>query len=241
MVADATEDDRCEQTTGELRNDLGPEVGTDRIHVVVRLSQEHRTLVWEDQDDILDSTETDAHGDEEKGSVSVLDACCVVLDVVEQDDTEQGGKDGDEELDVGCLGKPGDVHEVSLGQELELVAPRGLLCEICTLERHSLWVFEAWIVSQLALLVRVTEVLDSLLVGLDDVSLRSLKLVFVVSVRLLDTFDTHDAHEVVCWIAQLWAPVVDASEVINCQPCFVKVDDLTTGKKHQTIEHLKDI
>jgi len=47
-----------DQDTGrEIRDDLSEEVSTDRVHVVVDFSEEDRSFIREDKDDILDRVE----------------------------------------------------------------------------------------------------------------------------------------------------------------------------------------
>jgi hypothetical protein len=57
-VIDRPKDNRSQKARWQFGEDFGPEVGTHRVHVVVRFSQENRSLVREDEDDILDSVET---------------------------------------------------------------------------------------------------------------------------------------------------------------------------------------
>lgn len=65
VVHDGAEDDWSEDTGRKLREDLGPEVRRHLVHVVVGFAQEYGSLIWEDEDDVLDSIERHSHGDEE--------------------------------------------------------------------------------------------------------------------------------------------------------------------------------
>jgi hypothetical protein len=64
-VNDATVDNWCEYTCRELSNNLSKEVRTHRIHIIVDLSQEHRSLIGENQYNVLDRVEGDGHSHEE--------------------------------------------------------------------------------------------------------------------------------------------------------------------------------
>ena len=123
VVHDRSEDDRRKQTRWELREDLGPEVSTNAVHVVVGLTKEHRSLIWENENDVLNCVEAHSHRNEEQCTVSVLDAGQVLANVHEQHNAEERGQNGDDELDVAGLWQPHDVDEVTLGQKRELVAP----------------------------------------------------------------------------------------------------------------------
>ena len=85
VVDDAAEDDWGHDGEGELGDDFGPEVWARLVHVVIDLSKEHGTLVWEDQNNILDSVEGDVHGDEEERALDVLDTGLVGLGVKEEE------------------------------------------------------------------------------------------------------------------------------------------------------------
>ena len=56
-------------------------------------------------------------------------------------------------------------------------------------------------------------------------------------------FDAHDAHKVVSRVGKLGASVFvpEGSEVVDCQPCFIEVDDLALGEEHQTVKDFVDI
>ena len=64
-VNSGREDGRGQNTNGQLREHLGPEICAHSIHSVVRFSQEYRSFIWEDKDDILNSVETQDHDDKE--------------------------------------------------------------------------------------------------------------------------------------------------------------------------------
>jgi hypothetical protein len=57
-------------------------------------------LVREDQDDVLDRVESDCHGHEEKGAVSVLHTLDSPVTVLEKNDTEDSGDNGDDEFNI---------------------------------------------------------------------------------------------------------------------------------------------
>jgi len=64
-VNNATEDSRGHDGEGQLRDNLGPEVRSAVVHVVVHFTQENRSFVRENQDDVLNSVHRDVHSDEE--------------------------------------------------------------------------------------------------------------------------------------------------------------------------------
>jgi hypothetical protein len=74
VIGDATEQNWSNKTSRELGDNLGEEIGTDIIHVVVDFSQKYRALIREDQNDVLNGVEGDGHGNEEKSSISVLNS-----------------------------------------------------------------------------------------------------------------------------------------------------------------------
>lgn len=113
--------------------------------------------------------------------------------------------------------------------------------EVICSQRHNARICFLWVVLEFTFHVLGAEILDLLLVCFLDVSLRPLKLIFVVGVWLLDAFDTHDSHEVVSGVAEFWALEVDGAEVIYGQASFVEVNHLTPSKKHQPVEHLEDV
>lgn len=105
-----------------------------------------------------------------------------------------------------------------------------MLNEISALKRKSLWVLLIWIIPQITLLVTITKELNSLFIYFGDVSLRALKFLSIVSVWLLNALDAHDTHEVICWVTQLRAFIVNAGEVVNSKSCFVEIDNLSSSK-----------
>ena len=243
VVTDWAEDCWGQDRRRELRINLGPEVRAHGIHVVVGFSQEHRSFVWENQDDVLNSVEWHAHGDEEEGSVSILDSRCISLDVVEKNNAEEWRHHGNQELDPGSLGQTDHIQEVPLSQELELVAPRRLLLElvITYLKRLSREISFSRVILQMAVLVRVREEFDTLGIDLLDIPLTLLQLISIIWVRLFNTLDTHNAHEIVSRIAEVWAFVVDGGEVVDSHARLVEVDHFTFGQQHQPVEHLEDV
>jgi len=78
-VGNATEDRGHRNTERQLRRNLGPEVGTHLVHVVVHFSQEDRTFVRENQDNVLNSIHGNVHRHEEEGALNVLENTSVVL------------------------------------------------------------------------------------------------------------------------------------------------------------------
>ena len=87
-VHDCSENDRRQNTGRYLRYDLSKEVGAHRVHIVVHFSQEHRPLIWEYQNDVLDRIERDGHGDEEKSSIPILNTLDCSINVRKQHDSE---------------------------------------------------------------------------------------------------------------------------------------------------------
>ena len=79
VIHNGAEDDWGQQARRELREDLCPEIGTNWIHIIICFSEEHMSLVWENENNILNSTETDTHGDEEQSTISVLNSCSIWL------------------------------------------------------------------------------------------------------------------------------------------------------------------
>ena len=109
VVHDATEDRWRQNREGQLRDDLGPEVRTRLVHVIVDLSQEDGPLIREDQNDVLNSVEGDVHAHEEEGSLHVLHTSIVKTGVEEEKNGETGGQAGREQLHVGGLGQADQV------------------------------------------------------------------------------------------------------------------------------------
>jgi len=121
------------------------------------------------------------------------------LDVVEKNNTEKGSNHSNNKLDIGGLWKSDHVQEVTFGKEVELEAPGGLLLHllIVDLERLGSWVFIVLVVLELTLVVGVAEELDLFSIHILNIALRSLEFILIVSVWLLDTLNTHDAHKVI--------------------------------------------
>jgi len=124
-VNDATEDNRGHDGEGEFGDDFSPEVRAGLVHIVVDFTEEYGSFVRENQDDILDSVEGDVHGDEEKGTLHILNTGLVSGDVKEQQNGEKSSEAGGEKLDIGSLGQSQEVEEVSLAKKTELVEERG--------------------------------------------------------------------------------------------------------------------
>jgi len=78
-VSNATEHRGHRDTERQFRRNLGPEVGTHLVHVVVHFSQENRTFVWENQNNILNSIHGNVHCHKEQGALNVLENTSVVL------------------------------------------------------------------------------------------------------------------------------------------------------------------
>jgi hypothetical protein len=88
-----------------LCNNFSEEVRTDWVHIIVHLSQKHWTLVWENQNDALDSVEGNSHSHKEQGTITVLDTLGCLISVVEKDNSESSGNDSNNEFDNGGLGQ----------------------------------------------------------------------------------------------------------------------------------------
>jgi hypothetical protein len=91
------------------------------------------------------------------------------------------------------------------------------------------------------LLVVCVEFINSLGIVKADLCLGSEEFILIFSVFLLQAFDTHDAHEVISWVTQLWASIVLSGEIINSLAGFVVVNDFALCHKHENIKHIKDI
>jgi hypothetical protein len=128
-VNNATVNYRSQNTGWQFSNDLSKEVSTDRVHVVVDFSQEYWSLVWENQNNVLNGIEGNSHGHEEEGTISVLDSLKGFITVLEKNDGEESSDDGNDELNVRGLWKSDGVQEVSSDQETELIHPTNLVLE----------------------------------------------------------------------------------------------------------------
>ena len=126
-VNDAAINHGGQDGSGQLSDNLAEEVGTHRVHVIVHLTQEDRTFIWEDQDDVLDRVEGDGHGHEEEGTVAVLDSLNRAITVLEEDNSEDGRDDSDNELNIGGLREAYGVQEVSAEEQTQLIPPRDLI------------------------------------------------------------------------------------------------------------------
>ena len=104
---------RHEATHRQLRENLTPEVSTHCVHIVVDLSEEHRSLHWENQVDVIHSTKSIVDAQEEKGSLSVLNSCFVTAQVPVDNQAEEGDEKGGSNLDVTLLRETSLVHERS--------------------------------------------------------------------------------------------------------------------------------
>jgi len=124
-VSNGTEDHWQADAVRKLREDLSPEIGSDIVHVVVNFSKEDRTLLREDQNNILDSNEKGIHSHEEKRTLNVLPTSSSgQFRLPEQNTNEDTSTHSGEELHVGGLRKTDDVVEVSSGKKSPLEAPR---------------------------------------------------------------------------------------------------------------------
>lgn len=102
-VRDASKQYRDNNTSRNFRNNLSEEVSRHRVHVIVYFTQEYRSLIWENKNDVLDGVESDSHGHEEKGSISVLNSLSGLVTVLEKNDNKDGSDDSHNHLNVGCL------------------------------------------------------------------------------------------------------------------------------------------
>jgi len=104
-VNDGAEEARSKDGERQFRDDLGPEVRRATVHVVVDFTEEDRPFVREDEDDVLDGVEGDVHADKEESSLEVLDSLRVFVSFPEQENGEQGGEGGGDDLHVRGLGE----------------------------------------------------------------------------------------------------------------------------------------
>jgi len=244
-VDDAAEDGGSHDREGKLRDDLGPEVGSRVVHVVADFTEENGALIGEDEDNVLDGVEGDVHGDEEEGTLLVLNTGFVESGIVEKKHSEDSGHASGEQLHVGGLGKTEQVEEVSAGEEVELEEERGLNGDIDFVsgEGSNIGVLGSGV---------VLEIFGGLVVAVQNINLLSvlgLDLRGVVShgsdgaiVNLeLDVLDGHNGHEVIGGVGEVGAIVANALEVVNGEVGFVKVDDLTTSEEQEAIENLETV
>jgi len=249
-VSDGTEDHRQADAVGKLREDLGPEIGSDIVHVVVNFSQEDGTLLREDQNDILDSDEKGIHSHEEKRTLNVLPTSSgIQTGLPEQNTDEDTSTHGSEELHVGGLGKTDDVVEVSSGKKSPLEAPRLHSLSGCGINTLGLRVNVTSIIAEIGGVVLVVKVLDTVSVGLQNV-----EFLLIVSSDLLSVeedvltvdflvFDfsnnglfRHDTHEIVSWVTIVRARETNAGEILGGVLGVVVVDDLTSSDEEKLIE-----
>lgn len=123
-VNSSREDGWGENTDWQLREHLGPKIGANSIHSVVRFSQEYRSLIWEDKNDILNGVETQNHDDKEKRAISVLDTSQVLADFGEENNTKASSQKCNNKLNIACLRKSQKVQKVSASEQSKLIAPR---------------------------------------------------------------------------------------------------------------------
>lgn len=126
-VSNDTEQHRYNYTSGYFRDDFTKEVRRDRVHIIINFSQEHRPLIWEDENNVLNSIEGNSHCHEEQSTISVLDTLYSIITILEKNDCKDSGNNCYDNLDVGGLRQSENVQKVSLDQKTELIAPSGLL------------------------------------------------------------------------------------------------------------------
>jgi len=95
-VDNATEDHWSKNTDRQFCYDFTEEVSTHRIHVVVHFSQEDRSFIREDQNDVLNSVEGNCHSHEEESTISVLNTLWCSITVLEKNDGEASCDDCDD-------------------------------------------------------------------------------------------------------------------------------------------------
>lgn len=91
-------------------------------------------------------------------------------------------------------------------------------------------------------MIALIEVLNSLSVLFLNLGLCHHILVLEVLGNFL-AFDAHNAHKMVCRVGKLRASVfvAEGSEVVDCQPSFIEVDDLALGEEHKAVENFVDV
>lgn len=216
VVDNAAEQRRSDDREWKLRNNFGPEVGRASVHVVVHFSQEHRALVWEDQDHVLDRVERDVHRNEEQCSLSVLHTRLSLRDIPEQQRGECGSHAGRKELHVRSLGETDDVKEVSLSKQPPLVAKAGGNISLTAVfNRVALGVFSRVVVAQVAFVVLGYKQSDSFLVDLFDASTVMHKRACFVCGIVFNALNRHHRHEEISRVRQVWALEADRAEVVD--------------------------
>ena len=99
----------------------------------------------------------------------VLDSGFVLFGVPEKQGSERGSENGGDHLYVRSLRQTDDVHEVTGGEQLPLVAEASLHLGVSgVLNRKAFWMFFRMLVTVLTFVVLVNEQLDSLQVNLLD-------------------------------------------------------------------------
>jgi hypothetical protein len=102
-IDDATEQNRGYDTYRDLSYNFSKEVGSHGVHIIVNLSQENWSLIWEDKDNVLDSIKGNCHSHKEKGSISVLHSLGSSIAVLEKNNCENGCNNGNNNLNIGSL------------------------------------------------------------------------------------------------------------------------------------------
>lgn len=105
IVHSGRENSWSQYTYWQLTEHLSPEVGTNLVHSIVGFTQKHWSLIWENENDILNSIETENHDDEEKGAISILNSSQVLTDLCKKNNAEASCQKCHNELDVTCLRK----------------------------------------------------------------------------------------------------------------------------------------
>ncbi len=108
-IDNATEDCWSKNTHREFCYDLSEEVGANWVHIVIHFSQEDRSFVREDKNNVLDGIERNSHGNKEESSISVLNALGCAISVLEENDGEDCSDNCNDQLNIGSLRKSDDV------------------------------------------------------------------------------------------------------------------------------------
>lgn len=243
-VDDASIDYGCQNGCGQFSNDFSEEVGRDGVHVIIDFTQEDGSFIREYEYDILYGVECDGHGHEEESTVSILHALYGSIAVLEEDDGEDGGDDGDNEFDVGSLRETDCVEEVTFEEKTELVPPGDLAeCDFLIADWRDVRADHGRVVFQCGSLVRLVEERDALVVLLQFllVSLQP-RVIFRILLYVL-TLNAHYAHEMISRVRHLRAAVLfpQTREIVHCQLSLIEVDYAALCEKHQTIEQLVNV
>ena len=102
-VHDATIYYWCNNTCWQLCDNFSKEVGTNWVHVIIDLSEENWSLVWEDQNNVLNRVESNSHSHEEESTITVLHTLNGSITVLEQDNCENSCDYGDNKFHIRCL------------------------------------------------------------------------------------------------------------------------------------------